>query len=935
MADAIVSVVLEQLASVVRQEVKLFWGVGNEVKKLTSYFQTIQAVLLDAEQRQVTEPAVRDWLEKLKDVSYDMDDVLDKWNTAIQQRLRIERAENAHTLKSKVCSCFIFPYSCLRRVVLHSNIAFKIKAINESVDAIAKERDMHNFKIATNSIERVESTSFIDVSEVFGRDEEKNALVGKLLCESCEERNNPQIISIVGMGGIGKTTLAQLAYNSNEVIQHFEKRIWVCVSEPFDMLRIARAILENLEGHTPNLSTLQSLLEKISESLKTKKFIIVLDDVWTEDYKHWEPFHHCLKKGLNGSKILVTTRKQTTADMMRSIDTIPIEKISEEKCWSLFWRLAFYGRPHECKTLEDIGRKIVSKCKGLPLAAKTMGSLLRFKNDKKEWENILCSEMWKLEEFEKGVVPPLLLSYYDLPSEVKRCFTYCAMFPKAFNFEKDKLIKLWMAQGYLGLEHNEEMETIGEKYFNKLAMLSFFQEFEKDDDGSIMRCKMHDIVHDVAQFLSKNECYMIEDKDLKEEKMNALCEKAHQLMLVVTQGDTIPTSICNFKKLRSLLFQIDCGVVGEFIGSVLLPRLFDELGYLKTLGISSFPYRTTFKHIPKRIGKLIHLRYLDLSGNYELIKLPETLCELYNLQTLNLDDCYNLEELPQGIGKLINLRHLMNKGTTSLRYMPKGIERLTNLRTLSEFRVCSGDYGGKACSLECLNNLRHLESLGIAGWENLRMDQIVEFKINKNIRVLRLVFNRADQRADPMKDEAILKAFQPPPDLQRLTITNYGGHTMSGLRVTSLNNLKWIKLQLSLNCLPLTPLGKLRSLETLSIGGWDSMSAVGNEFLGVESDDDTSSSSSFISFPRLKTLKISRMGAWEVWDFGIDDRVMPSLRSLEIRDCILKGLPKQLLQMAPLQNLFIEHCPILKELYAKGTGEKWQDISHIPNIQII
>ncbi|KAH7565343.1 hypothetical protein JRO89_XS09G0190900 [Xanthoceras sorbifolium] len=923
MADAIVSVVLEQLASVVRQEVKLVWGVGNEVKKLTSNFQTIQAVLLDAEQRQVTEPVVSVWLEKLKDVSYDMDDVLDKWNTAILQRLQIERAENAHTLKSKVCSSFLFSYSYLRRVVSHCDIAFKIKAINESVDAITKERDMYNFKIATNSIEqlqRVESTSFIDVSEVFGRDEEKNVLVGKLLCESCEERNNPHIISIVGMGGIGKTTLAQLAYNSNEVIQHFEKRIWVCVSDPFDVLRIARAILENIEVHASSLSTLESLLQKISESLRTKKFLIVLDDVWTEDYTHWEPFHHCLKNGLNGSKILVTTRKQTTADMMRSIDTIPIEKISEEQCWSLFRRLAFFGRhPDECETLEDIGRKIVSKCKGLPLAAKTMGSLLRFKSTRKEWKNILCSEMWKLEEFEKGVFTPLLLSYYDLPSKVKRCFTYCAMFPKDFHFEKDGLIKLWMAQGYLGLEHNEDMETSGEKYFNRLAMLSFFQEFEKDDDGRIMRCKMHDIVHDVAQFLSKNECCMIEDKDLREGKMNTLCEKASQLMLVITGRDTIFTSICNFKKLRSLLFQSP-DLLNYLRRDVkVLPKLFDELGCLKALGIRNF----CTQHIPKGIGKLIHLRYLDLSGNYELIKLPETLCELHNLQTLNLDGCDNLKELPQGIGKLINLRHLMNKGSRSLRYMPKGIERLINLRTLSEFRVCSGDYGGKACSLECLNNLPHLESLGIAGWESLRMDQIVEFKINKNIRVLRLVFNRADQRADPMKDEAILKAFQPPPDLQRLTIQRYEGHTMSGLRVTSLNKLKWIKLQLFHNCLLLPPLGKLPSLETLSIEKMTSVRAVGNEFLGVESDDDTSLSSSFISFPRLKTLKISDMWAWEVWDFGIDDRVMPSLRSLEIRNCYeLKGLPKQLLQMAPLQNLFIEHCPILKQLYTKGTEEK-------------
>ncbi|KAK0605390.1 hypothetical protein LWI29_026197 [Acer saccharum] len=188
MADAIVSVVLEQMAEVtgrqIQQEVKLVVGVvrvDDEVNKLTSNFQIIQAVLIDAEQRQVTETAVRLWLEKLKDVSYDMDHVLDMWNTAILRRLQIEGAENARTPNRKVCSCFLFPYSGLRQVVLHHDISFKIKAINESLDAIAIHKDKYNFKL-TRSIEqpqRVESTSFIDVSEIFGRDEEKNTLVRK------------------------------------------------------------------------------------------------------------------------------------------------------------------------------------------------------------------------------------------------------------------------------------------------------------------------------------------------------------------------------------------------------------------------------------------------------------------------------------------------------------------------------------------------------------------------------------------------------------------------------------------------------------------------------------------------------------------------------------------------------------------------------------
>ncbi|KAI9160398.1 hypothetical protein LWI28_007745 [Acer negundo] len=446
-------------------------------------------------------------------------------------------------------------------------------------------------------------------------------------------------------------------------------------------------------------------------------------------------------------------------------------------------------------------------------------------------------------------------------------------------------------------------------------MRSFFQEFEKDDDGSIIRCKMHDIVHDVAQYLSKNECCMIEVKDFREESMNALCEKARQLRLIVTGRDTFPISICNFKKLRSLLIEFD-DVGSKLIGKV-IPKLFDELMCLKALGIRG-NYRTSIEHIPKEIGKLIHLRYFDLSNNEKLIKLPETLCELYNLQTLNLDWCRNLEELPQGIGKLINLRHLMNRYTDSL----------------------SGDYGGKTCSLEFLNNSVHIESLWIKGLKNLAKvtDEIVQLKNNKNIRDLGLGFSGSYSMNND--DEAILEAFQPPPNLQVLTIQRYRGPTMSTLRrMTSLTNLRSITLLECQECVHLPPLGKLPSLETLSINRMFSVREVGNEFLGVESGEASSSLSSIIYFPNLKTLWFVGLLEWKVWDFGNEDdtcTIMPSLRSLKIEYCSkLKGLPKQLLhRMAPLQNLEIEECSILEEFYSKGNGDKWQDISHIPDIDI-
>ncbi|XP_031251496.1 putative disease resistance protein RGA4 [Pistacia vera] len=298
MADAIVSGVLGQLSSIIgdeiKQEVKLIVGVDKEVKKLRSNLEAIEAVLIDAEERQVKEKTVRLWLDRLKHASYDIEDVLDEWNYAMLKQ-QIEEVEYADVPKKKVrfffpSSCFSFKQVSLPQVILRHDIAMKIKEVTENLDVIAKQKDMYTFnKIrSVEKFERVQSTSFIDVSEICGRVDDKSILVRKL-CESSEQ--HLPIISIIGMGGIGKTTLAQFVYNDNKVVNSFDYRMWVCVSEPFDEYRIAKAIIKDLEDSTPDLRELNSLLGHINRFIKEKKFLLVLDDVWNEDYKKW---NHCI-----------------------------------------------------------------------------------------------------------------------------------------------------------------------------------------------------------------------------------------------------------------------------------------------------------------------------------------------------------------------------------------------------------------------------------------------------------------------------------------------------------------------------------------------------------------------------------------------------------------------------------------------------------------
>ena len=282
----------------------------------------------------------------------------------------------------------------------------------------------------TEVVEHLTTTSLVDVSTMLVRDKDKENLVRNLLGEGIEEERSPYVISLVGMGGIGKTTLAQLAYNHPEVQAHFEKTMWVCVSDPFDQCRVAKAIIED-GGGSSDFNELQTLLKKICDLIRGKKILLVLDDVWTEETTDWEPFKVALKCGAQGSKILVTTRNERVARMVDSASMTNLNKLFEDDCWLIISKLAFVGQDEkQCEQLEDLGRKLANKCKGLPLAANTLGSLMQNKRSIQEWRSVLENNLWELEDVQKGLLGPLLLSYYKSPSAIKRCFIYCAVFPK-------------------------------------------------------------------------------------------------------------------------------------------------------------------------------------------------------------------------------------------------------------------------------------------------------------------------------------------------------------------------------------------------------------------------------------------------------------------------------------------------------------------------
>ncbi|KAL7140263.1 hypothetical protein ABFS83_09G110300 [Erythranthe nasuta] len=672
MVDAIVSVVVERLAATledkVRNEVNLVRGVKNEIRSLSDDLKKVRYVLEDAEKKGHKDKSVKDWLTRLENTTYEMDDVLDEWNYSVL-KFRIEQSSDHDVYvppKKEVWSSFVpSPCLCFKKVITRHEIALKIEEIKTRLELILAEQarfGFHEIKSQPNQPShqslRVQTTSLIDLEEVCGRKFESENLVSKLVGGGGGgEELGVCVLSIVGTGGLGKTTLAKLAYNNSRVMSCFELRIWICVSDPFDEVGIANEIIEGAEGSKPNTDQLERVLKCLKETISGKKFLLVLDDVWTEDSTKWEPLRICLKGGGLGSRILVTTRNERVALMMGSVknDIHHLGHLSHEECWLLLSRIALSEKnENEHEKFQNIGNDIANKCKGLPLAAKTLGSLLQFKNSVEAWDNVLNSEIWELEEVENDLFRHLLLSYKELSPTLQRCFSYCAVFPKDTEISVADIIRRWFAMGFLG--YGSDWEVRGREYFDKLAMRSLFQDFSKTSnlDESIASFKMHDIIHDFAQYLRKNVGSRMRETN---------CQACSPLL------------VSQVEKYRSLFLTRE----------IYDPHLCDGLTSVRLLSLR----RCGLRSIPEEIEKLIHLRWLDLSWNKFIAEDDlKSICKLYNLQFLLVQGC-KLKEIPGEIGNLTQLKELDLNYNKLIEELPESMCNLRELESLN-INLCKG-----------------------------------------------------------------------------------------------------------------------------------------------------------------------------------------------------------------------------------------------------
>ncbi|KAI8570633.1 hypothetical protein RHMOL_Rhmol01G0051100 [Rhododendron molle] len=903
---ALIEVVFEKLASGDLWNYARKEQIHTLLTKWRRMLEQVQAVVADAEEKQITDRGVNLWLSDLEDLSYDMDDVLDELAT---EALRRKVMEEPRTSTSKVRA--LIPNCCtsLNPSTLVSDFRMRLK-MDEMNEITMRLQDLFNrrkglgLKIihargSGKAPQRPPSGPLIIEPCLYGRDNDKKAIIELLLSDQSGS-NKVGVVPIVGMGGVGKTTLAQMVYNDEMVDKHFEMKAWVCVSEEFDILGVTKAILESVTSRTCKFKALAQVQVELQKALAGKKFLIVLDDVWNKNHSDWSSLKSPFNDGAPGSKVIVTTRIMDVAFMIAGPNKHHfLKELSEDECWSVFARHAFEDRSMDAnQNLVSIGREIVKKCKGLPLAARTLGGLLRCKLREDEWEGVLNNKIWELSEEESYILPALRLSYYHLPSHLKKCFAYCSILPKDYEFEEKELIYLWMAEGLIRKQTGEkQMEDLGCEYFHELLSRSFFQPSGR---GEVF--VMHDLINDLAQFLARKTYFRLEDK-LKESEGDESISKARHSSYARGRRDGIKKFEA-FKKAKNLRTFLPCGsrYQGDcYLTSNVLLHLLPGIKRLRVLSLRGY----RIGELSNSIGDLKHVRYLDLSGAV-VLTLPESISTLYNLQTLILRGCKNLNKLPANTSDLISLRHLDVTRANSLQEMPPNIGKLTSLQTLSNFIVGNGN----GSTITELGNLIHLRgTLCISGLENVTdaLDaRRANLKDKQGLDVLLMKWSNISYNSrNESVESKVLDMLEPHKKLKELSINGYGGLTFPNWVGNSLfSNIVCLKFQNCEKCTSLPPFGQLRSLGKLYIEGMKAIRNVGLEFYGLSCSNP---------FPALEILTFNDMPEWKDWTpFGVKDgaQAFARLSRLSIKKCpkLLHKLPRNLPR---LRELDIKKCPVL------------------------
>ncbi|GLT45139.1 hypothetical protein SLA2020_189920 [Shorea laevis] len=935
----IINTTISKLISTAAEQISLAVGWKKELASLKDKLSMVQAVLKDAEEKQVSDPAVKLWLERLRDVVYEADDVLDE---VAYESVKC-KVENKKQKMKTVCNFF----TSSNPLLFHRKIAEKIKNIIESVDVINNEARGFGLQIRLATVSRVVSeqgrnpqthSTIGDLSKVVGRGDDISKIV-QLLTDSSNV-SRLYVLSIVGMPGLGKTTLAQAVRNDEQIKNYFGEIMWVCVSDDFDVDRILIEMLESLTGNSGAVKNKDTVIQKIREAMRQNNFLLVLDDMWNEEsHEKFEDLRSCLLGICKNSRnrVIVTTRDEKVALKMRMRMHHEymhhLGKLRDADCWSII-RNRVFGDASIPPEFDNIGWDIAQLCGGVPLVASVIGgTLCTEKLDRAEW----LSFKSKIEalgplEHDNGIRRVIKLSFDRLPkSALKQCFAFYSIFPKDFAMERDMLIQLWMAKGFLQStdESPITVEDIGNKYFKDLLSYSLFQKEEIERFGiinigcKIMKCKMHDLIHDFAQTISKSETMIW--KTLSPSNISNV-----QNLNLICGGGTVPTTLRGVApKLHTLFLK------GSAFSN-------DMQVDLKSLRVLSFVDAIDIEELPPCFDNMKSLRYLDISGT-QLTELPKFITKLYNLQTFRFMTCRSLKMPPEGIGSLINLRHIYFSDEEQ---MPANIGRLLCLQTLPNFFVGTT----KGHKIEELGSLRGLKGiLEICNLELIKdKSEAMGARLHeKTISELTLKWRKGSDQ-----DEDVLEGLQPHSNLQVLKTDGYGGKNLPSWMLQNVLNCDTFLLK-NLKKLVINFCKKLESLPVMT--GFSSLQELRILFCDELTTIADGAFASLVSLKELEILCCHKLESVSLNELSLLEKVqiiacsglnsigdslststclkslhldlcgslrfipslfgLSSLKELRISNChSLISIPEELKEIHSLVDLGIQSCPKLRNI---------------------
>lgn len=716
-------------------------------------------------------------------------------------------------------------------------------------------------------------------AKVFGRDKEKTFILNWL---SNPDGPDVSAFSIVGMGGLGKTTLARLIYKdfADKKAPEFSPLIWVSVSDIFgtpDAKLIIRMILQDITQKSYDLDNLNTLQTSLKREVVSKKFLLIFDDVWRDDPEaenQWKQIMAPLKCGEKGSRILLTTRMEVVANMIAKVMEGTGEKnnrlllggLEEDEFLKLFNKHVFgTENPDEHKNLQCLAKQAARKLRGSPLAVRVIKNLLNNRTDIHHWDQITTQDISKILIDQNEIIATLKLSYHHLPEEVQQCFRYCSLFPQNHKFKRDELTKMWVGSGLIHQSHNTlRPEDFGEEYFEMLIRKSFFH-VSADSENCYL---MHDFMHDMAVFVSSGEC--LRTNTVSSESI----PKTIRHISIIIQSLLEIKEITHLKHLQSLFI--------EFKGEKPKPSDMKEfekaLKQLKTLRLLSLIGVNLFE-LPKAVGDLIHIRYISLqqTSEKELDWLPKSIYSLYHLEIMGFvaSGVPGLtKKMLYGMGNLISLRYL--HAPASVMEIIPGIGKLTSLQKLELFN--SQEAGRKISELGGLNSLYELKINSLNKLNIPEEAKEAKMKEKGSLRVLSLNWS-----GECSESKLTLANLEPHDRLQKLIISGYNDDSFPNWISVSIPMLISLELSNCAKCNTLPPLGKLRSLEYLSLSNFPELEQISSSFYGRIADD---------AFPSLKELSILDMNQLEKWVDIEGKRKFPRLKKLVIEDCAkLTALP--------------------------------------------